>query len=188
VRYAAFVTVCVLLAGAAQASAAVADSSANGFTVKVTLNIQAPPDDVYRKFVHNIGDWWEGAHTFSGSSHNLSFDDKPGGCFCEKLSSPGGVHLGVDRYGVQHMRVIYSFPGQRMVLSGALGPLQTMALTGTMTIAFSAADGGTKIDVTYAVAGYAPDGVNKLSGPVDGVITTQFTRLKNFAEHGDPAK
>ena len=186
-RYAAIVTVCVLLLMPGPVPAAVADSSANGFTVRFTLNIMAPPDDVYRKFVHNIGDWWESSHTFSGNAHNLSIDDKPGGCWCEKLSSPGGMHL-VERYGAQHMRVIYAFPGQRLVLSGGLGPLETMAVTGTMTIAFSAADQGTKVDVTYALAGYAPGGMNTLAAPVDGVITTQFTRLKNYVEHGDPAK
>jgi uncharacterized protein YndB with AHSA1/START domain len=178
----------LLLLPTARLPAAVADSSPNGFTVKLTVTIEAPPDDVYRKFVHNVGDWWEGSHTFSGNPHNMSIDDKPGGCWCEKLSSPGGVRLGAERYGVQHMRVIYSFPGQRLVLSGGLGPLQTMALTGTMTIAFTKADGGTKLDVIYAVAGYAPDGVNALAQPVDGVLTTQITRLKNYAEHGDPAK
>ena len=63
-----------------------------------------------------------------------------------------------------------------------------MAVTGAMTIELAAANGGTKVDVTYAVAGYLAAGMNTLAAPVDGVLTTQFTRLKNYAEHGDPAK
>ena len=177
-RIAAIVTVCVALGGSGRAPAAVADSSANGFTVKLTLSVQASPDDLYRRLVRNVGDWWEGAHTFSGKPRNLSIDDKPGGCFCEKLDSGGGV---------RHMQVLYADPGKRLVLSGALGPLQTMAATGTMTIELTHADGGTKLDVTYAVAGYFPAGMNTFAAPVDRVLTTQFTRLKNYAEHGDPA-
>ena len=76
----------VLLAFAsAFASAEVLDSAANGFTVKTTLNIKAAPDEVYRKLVHDIGEWWNSAHTFSGDAHNLSIEDRLGGCFCEKL-------------------------------------------------------------------------------------------------------
>src|SRR5580693_10080758 len=105
------------------AAAEVADASANGFTVKLTLNIQASPDDVYRKFVRNVGDWWDSDHTFSGNSHNLTIEEKPAGCFCEKL--PGGG-------GVRHLEVAYLAPGKQLVLAGALGPLQSVAATGTM--------------------------------------------------------
>jgi uncharacterized protein YndB with AHSA1/START domain len=175
----AIVMVCAALLVPGRAPAAVADSSASGFTAKLTLNIQAPPDDVYRKLVGNIGDWWEASHTFSGNPHNLMIDDKPGGCFCEKLASGGGV---------RHMQVLYADPGKRLVLSGAPGPMQTMAVAGSMTIELAASNGGTKLDVTYAVAGYLPAGMNTFAPIVDSVVTTQFTRLKNYAEHGDPAK
>jgi len=171
--------VCISLLVPGHAPAAVADSSANGFTVKLTLNVQASPDDVYRKLVRNIGDWWEASHTFSGNPHNLMIDDKPGGCFCEKLASGGGV---------RHMQVLYADSGKRLVLSGALGPMQTMAATGSMTIELTPSSGGTKLDVTYAVAGYLPAGMNAFAPLVDSVVTSQFTRLKNYAEHGDPAK
>ena len=41
--------------------------------------------------------------------------------------------------------------------------------------------------MTYTVVGYLPTGMNTLATPVDGVLKQQFTRLKNYAEHGDPA-
>ncbi len=162
----------------ASASAAVADSSAAGFDVKIALAIQASPADVYRRLVHDIGNWWDSSHTFSGDAHNLSIEPKPMGCFCEKLANQGGV---------RHMEIIRLDPGRTLVMTGALGPLQGLAATGTMTIGLSAAEGGTKLEVTYSVAGYAANGMNTWAAPVDMVLTQQFTRLKNYAEHGDPA-
>lgn len=172
-----FAAVAVLFAS--QVSAEVADASANGFTVKVTLNAKASPDDVYRKLVRNVGDWWDAGHTFSGNSHNLTIEEKAAGCFCEKL--PGGG-------GVRHMEVVNFAPGKRLVMNGALGPLQALAATGAMTIELSPMDGGTKVEVTYAVSGYLAGGMNTLAAPVDGVVQLQFNRLKNYVEGGDPAQ
>src|SRR5580704_13812244 len=150
------------------APAEVADASGSGFTVKSALDLKAAPDDVYRKLVRNVGDWWDPGHTFSGDSHNLTIEEKPTGCFCEKL--PGGG-------GVRHMEVVVLAPGRQLVLAGALGPLQSMAASGSMTIKFSPLGSGTKLEVTYAVAGYLPAGMNTWAAQVDSVIQLQFTRL-----------
>jgi hypothetical protein len=158
------------------ATAEVADSSSNGFTVKLALNIHAAPDEVYRKLIH-VGDWWNSEHTFSGDARNLSIEEKPMGCFCEKLPNQGAV---------RHMEVVNFSPGKMLVLSGGLGPLQSLAATGSMTISLGAAEGGTKLAVTYAVTGYLPAGMNSLAAPVDGVVREQFKRLKNYVERGDP--
>src|SRR5579863_9724674 len=130
---------------AATARADVVDSSATGFTVRVTVTITASPDDVYRKLVRNVGDWWASDHTFSGNSHNLSIEEKPGGCFCEKLPEGGGV---------RHMEVVNLAPGKTLVMSGALGPLQSIAAAGSMQFQLVPADDGTKLVFTYAVTGY----------------------------------
>jgi uncharacterized protein YndB with AHSA1/START domain len=156
---------------------AVVDASAGGFTVRTTVAIRAAPGDVYQRLVRNIGDWWNPSHTFSGNAHNLSIEEKTMGCFCERL--PGGG-------GVRHMEVVYVAPGKTLRLSGALGPMQAIAASGIMTIELSAAEGGTKLEVTYAVAGYLPAGMNTWAAPVDGVVEEQFTRLKNYVETGDP--
>jgi hypothetical protein len=160
------------------ARAAVADSAANGFTVKLAFDIQASPQDVYGKLVHNVGDWWNSTHTFSGDARNLSIDDKPMGCFCEKLPSGGGV---------KHLEVVYADPGKTLVLSGALGPLQSIAATGSMTVQFAKAGDGTKLSIAYTVTGYLPAGMNTWAAPVDSVLTEQFTRLKSFVENGKAA-
>jgi uncharacterized protein YndB with AHSA1/START domain len=156
----------------------VTDSAPNGFTVKLAIAIQAPPQEVYSRLVHNVGDWWDPMHTFSGDAHNLSIDDKPMGCFCEKL--PGGG-------GARHLEVVYADPGKRLVLAGGLGPLQSMAATGSMTIQLAPAGDGTKLSVVYAVTGYFPAGMNTWAPPVDAVLRQQFSRLKNLIENGKAA-
>src|SRR5580700_1781864 len=148
----------------------VVDSSAGGFVVKETITIQAAPQEVYRR-IFRVGEWWNSQHTFSGDAHNLSIEEKAGGCFCEKLPTGGTV---------KHLEVVYQAPGKLVVMHGTLGPLQTMAATGAMQIQLTAVDSGTKLEVSYAVAGYSATGLNTLAAPVDSVLKDQFTRLKNF--------
>ena len=158
--------------------AEVADSGANGFTIKIVTSIHAAPADVYKKLVHNVGDWWNSQHTFSGDARNLSIDERPMGCFCEKLASGGGV---------RHMEVLYFQPGQMLRMSGALGPFQGMGAAGTLTFALSADASGTKLEVTYALVGYQPQGMSQWAAPSDHMLTEQVTRLKNYVETGNPA-
>ena len=160
------------------AVADVADSSITGFTLKTTIVIQATTDDVYGRIIHNVDDWWNPSHTFSGDAHNLSIEEKPLGCFCEKLPNRGSV---------RHMEVVLLAPGKTIGMIGALGPLQSIAATGSMRIQLSPSEGGTKLEVVYAVGGYLPAGLNTWAAPVDSVVTEQFTRLKNYIERGDPA-
>jgi len=155
----------------------VVDSASNGFTIKVTLQIQAAPKDVYRQLIH-AGDWWNSAHTYSGDAHNLTIEEKPMGCFCEKLPNDGAV---------RHMEVVSLFPGKGIGMTGALGPLQNIGAAGNMRMQLSASEGGTKLEVVYAVTGYLPAGMNTFAAPVNSVLTEQFTRLKNYIEHGNPA-
>jgi len=168
----------ILVLTAATARPDVVDSASNGFTVKVTVEIQAAPKDVYRQLIHNVGDWWNSAHTFSGDAHNLSIEEKPMGCFCEKLPNEGSV---------RHMQVVSLMPGKGLGMTGALGPLQSIAATGNMRVQISASEGGAKLEVTYAVTGYLPVGMNTWAAPVNSVLTEQFTRLKSYVEHGNPA-
>lgn len=176
-QHAAFLAVIALVLPAV-AGAAVADSASNGFTVKLVYQVKAAPDETYRRVVHNVGDWWESDHTFSGDAHNLSIDDKAMGCFCEKI--PGG--------SVRHLEVVYASPGKKLVMVGGMGPMQTMAVSGSMSIVFTPAEGGTKVEVTYTVAGYSPTGLTALAPAVDSMLSTQFSRLKNLIDRGDAAK
>ena len=178
IKFSAGFAAAITLLGPGWAFAEVADSAANGFTVKTSITIQASPEEVYRRLIGNVGDWWSPQHTFSGDAHNLTIDEKPMGCFCETLPGQGAV---------RHMEVLRFVPGKTLVLSGALGPLQSLAAAATMTIQLSPGDAGTNVEVTYAVAGYLPAGMDSWAAPVDSVVTEQFARLKNFVEHGSPA-
>jgi hypothetical protein len=164
--------------GTAFAAAEVAESSAAGFTVKSSLSINAVPDEVYRRLLR-VGDWWNPEHTYSGDSHNLSIEEKAGGCFCEKLPNGGSA---------RHMEVLLLIPGKTLRMGGGLGPLQGIGAVGSMTIQLSPDGSCTKLNMTYAVSGYLSAGMNTWAAPVDAVLTGQFIRLKNYVERGDPAK
>lgn len=165
---------CCLLLGPSAAFADVVDSAPAGFTVKAAMDSPASAAQVYRALTERIGSWWENAHTWSGNASNLSIDARPGGCFCEKLPNGGGV---------QHMTVVYADPGKLLRLSGGLGPLQDLAVTGVMSWTLTESGGKTTIEVTYKVGGYMPGGagVGALAAPVDTVVTAQLKRLAVFA-------
>ncbi len=156
--------------------AEVTDSSANGFTIKDVINISASPKKVYQNIV-NIGLWWSSTHTYSGNSNNLFLEDKTGGCLCEKLDGGGSV---------QHMIVALVIPDKIIRLLGGLGPLQALGVNGSLTFSLSQSGSGTELEVTYAVGGYSPGGLQQLASPVDRVLFEQLTRLKNQVENGKP--
>jgi uncharacterized protein YndB with AHSA1/START domain len=157
--------------------AEVVESTAAGFLVRNTAAINAPPAKVYATLTDGVGGWWDPAHTFSLDAHNLSVEAKPGGCFCERLPDGGGV---------QHMRVVYASPGKLLRLTGAIGPLQEAALTGTMTWSLLQAGGGTTVELSYAIGGFRAGGLRDMPTIVDGVLRGQLARLKALVETGRP--
>jgi hypothetical protein len=155
----------------------VLDSAANGFSIKIGINIHASAAQIYDGLVHHIGDWWSSDHTVSNDSHNLSIDDKPMGCFCEKLPNNGGV---------RHADVIMVMPDKMLVMSGALGPLQRAGAIGTLSFVIQPIHTVTRLEVTYNVGGYMSGGLNTWADTVNKVLTEQVTRLKNYVETGSP--
>jgi uncharacterized protein YndB with AHSA1/START domain len=169
----------VLLAGAAVLALAVSlvraevvDSSEAGFTTRNTEAIAAPPGDVYRRLVNDIGRWWDPEHTYSKNSSYLNLDARPGGLFSEKLGSGG----------VAHMTVVFAAPGKTLRLVGGLGPLQALAVSGSMTWQLTPDGAGTKVEVVYAVGGYKPGGLQAMAPVVDSVLGEQLRRLKAYVE------
>ena len=157
----------LLAASATTLSADVVDKAANGFTVRTVVSVAAPPAQVYQA-LGRIGEWWESAHTFSGSATNLRLDTSAGGCFCERLANGGSVQHGV---------VVNADPGKLLVIRGALGPLQQLGADGSLSWAIAPSGTGSTLTVTYAVGGYAPGGLDALAPIVDQVIATQVKRL-----------
>jgi uncharacterized protein YndB with AHSA1/START domain len=172
------VTVAILVAIlAGPLRSEVIESTAIGFVVRNTAVINAPPASVYAALTDGVGGWWDPAHTFSHDARNLSVDAKPGGCFCERLPDGGGV---------QHMSVLYASPGKLLRLTGAIGPLQEAALTGTMTWNLLPAGAGTTVELTYTVGGFRAGGFRDIPAVVDAVLRGQLARLKAFVETGHP--
>ncbi len=73
-------------------------------------------------------------------------------------------------------------------MSGGLGPLQPLAVSGSMAFTLTEADGITTVELTYIVGGYRPGGLEEWSRPVDGVLGAQLQRLERFMETGNPDK
>jgi hypothetical protein len=168
----------LVLACAGQTRAEVLASAANGFEVRETAHIAGKPDAVYAAVIAPSR-WWDSAHTYSKSAANLTLDARAGGCWCEALGDGGTV---------QHLIVVLAMPGKTLRLRGALGPLQGLGVDGAMTWKLSPSESGSDLELTYAVGGFAKDGLDKLAGPVDGVLGEQVQRLKEFIETGSPAK
>jgi uncharacterized protein YndB with AHSA1/START domain len=158
----------------ASALAEVSSRSASGFIVNVALNVAAPPETVYASLTRHLSEWWDAAHTYSGDSKNMSLIAEPGGCFCEALADGGGV---------QHATVVNVAPGKLLRMSGALGPLQAGAVTGTLSWQFEkSGSADSKLVLTYIVGGYTAGGLDKVADAVDMVLTRQAELLKRHAE------
>ena len=160
------------LAAAEAARAEVADVQPSGFEIRHEVVVAAPARAVWATLVQP-SKWWSSDHTWSGSAANLSLGAASGGCFCEKLPNGGSV---------LHMSTVYAAPGQKLVLSGALGPMQSSGATGALTFVLAEKDGQTTVTVTYDVGGYFRGGLDKIAGGVDMVLGQQVVGLKAAAE------
>src|SRR6185295_10474979 len=140
------------------AFAASSQVSSNGFVVKHKVVISAPPARVYRTLVKQVGKWWDPRHTHSGDSNNLSIDARPGGCFCETLPNGGGV---------EHLRVVYLQPDELIRMSGALGPLQSSGVLGSLSWKLTSAGDTTTLEVSYVVGGFMEGGFEHIAPLVD---------------------
>ncbi|MGE3666685.1 MAG: SRPBCC domain-containing protein [Steroidobacteraceae bacterium] len=153
------------------AQGAVAAATADGFTLTIEADVAATPDVAYRQLTVGPAAWWDPEHTYSGKAERLTLDARAGGCFCEQMD--GGA-------SVSHGTVVYADPGQMLRLSAALGPLQEMAVIGTLSFAFAPREGGTHVTLTYRVFGAFTSDAVALSKLVDSVLSQQLAR---YAAH-----
>ena len=157
------------------AAAEVVASSEAGFVVRETAEVPAAPAATWAALVAPQN-WWNKAHTFSGDSANLYLDAQGGGCFCEKLPLKDGAP-GTRGGSVAHMRVVYADPGKALRMVGALGPLQSEALSGTLTITLKPGGAGTRIVMEYIVGGYMRYKTDEIAPAVDKVLAEQLAGL-----------
>lgn len=157
------------------AYAEVHDTNPAGFAVRATAVVPASPDAVWETLL-DPAEWWASTHTFSGDAANLSLDPRAGGCFCELLPNATNKQ-DVPRGGVQHMQVVYIEKPKTLRLAGALGPLQSEPLVGTLTFVIKADASGTRINAEYAVGGYMRIPSERMAPLVDKMINEQVGRL-----------
>ena len=157
------------------AHAEVLDSAPGGFTISHRTEISAGRIDVYNAAVNHVGDWWSDDHTLSGNAGNMYIAARTQGCFCERLGNAGGV---------VHLTVTFVNPGVILRLTGGLGPLGLMGVSGNMTWEFEDSEEGTAVTLNYAVGGYYAAGLDSIAEAVNGVLVEQMTSLKAFAEKG----
>jgi len=157
------------------ANAKVIDQSELGFTVAHTAQVAATPEDVW-KMLRMPQKWWSKEHSWSGDAANFWLDSQAGGCFCEKL--PGTGEGGTTGQGsVQHARILFAKPNEMLRLSGAFGPLQGEALTGTLTIQIKETPTGAALRFDYVVGGYMRFKTADIAPAVDKVIGEQLIGL-----------
>lgn len=161
----------ILLTLSAPASAVVVGASSHGFELRHTLDLTIPPGQAMVAF-GQVGSWWSKDHTYSGDASRLSLQLRPGGCWCERLDGGGGV---------EHMRVAYYQPGERLVMTGGLGPLLFEGTSGVMDVRATKTAKGSQLVINYRVAGFARGNGTEMALAVDGVLRTQAEKLRAFA-------
>ncbi|VWX56276.1 hypothetical protein [Sphingorhabdus sp. 109] len=165
--------------------AEVTNTADNGFTVQHQSVIAGDTEAVWKAMIAPSR-YWNPDHSWSGDAENFYLVPQAGGCFCELIRSTSDDNIKSSEGSVQHMRVIYARNNKMLRLSGALGPLQGEAVTGTLTMLLQPQGDSTVVRFTYKVGGYMEFPVDEIAPAVDGVIGEQLARLS--AIFADPAE
>ena len=166
-------------------SAEVVESDDGGFITRDVAVVKATPKASWLALI-SPAKWWNSGHTWSGDSANLTMKPQAGGCFCERIpENPDPERITLEG-SVEHMRVIQAYPERALRLSGGLGPLQSEAVTGVLTIAMSEVEQGTMIVWEYAVSGRMRYEIPVIAKAVDGVMSQQLNGLADLLGRVDP--
>jgi uncharacterized protein YndB with AHSA1/START domain len=155
---------------AVPAAAEVTGATPGGFTSTHTSLVARPPAQVWDALVQ-WDHWWPLEHSYSQAHMTLS--PVAGGALSESWA--GG--------SVLHATVINAQPSRLLRLSGGFGPLQALPVTAILDVALKPEGAGTRLTLTYRVAG--PD-LAPMAAPVDGVMGDAFARLTRYAGTGTP--
>ena len=167
-----------LLALSGPAIAEVKSVADNGFSVVHIADVDASPMVIWSRLI-SPKDYWNKTHSWSGSVDGFYLDPKAGGCFCENMLTTDAKGKSKVAGTVEHMRVIFADPGKVLRMQGALGPLQSEAVLGTMTVAIVPAKTGTgsTVSFSYVVGGFMRYKTPEISAAVDKVIGEQFNSM-----------
>jgi hypothetical protein len=163
----------------APATAEVVKQDAAGFVTHETRVVEATPREAWMALIAPAK-WWNKTHTWSGDSANLTITPQAGGCFCERIPEVETRDTVGLAGSVQHMVVVYAAPDEALRMRGSLGPLQSEAVTGVLTISLDKVAKGTAITFEYVVGGYMRYETPTIAKAVDGVMTEQLDGLASL--------
>ncbi len=174
----ALVPAVLLAAISSPAFAEVKAASDTGFNSVHIATVNASPEDIWQRLL-TPKDYWNRAHSWSGSSAGFYIDAQANGCFCELFQEADANGKLKTVGSVEHMRVIFAQPGKVLRMQGALGPLQSEAVIGTLTVAMEPAkdSAGTRVSFSYVVGGYMRYKVSEIAPAVDKVLGEQFKNM-----------
>lgn len=158
------------------ARAEVTNTADNGFTVQHQTLVAGNAEAVW-KAMTAPSRYWNADHSWTGDAENFYLVPQAGGCFCELIRTKSEDNIKSSEGSVQHMRVIYAHNNKMLRMSGALGPLQSEAVVGTLTMQLQPQGQATVVRFTYKVGGYMEFPVDQIAPAVDGVIGEQLARL-----------
>ena len=156
---------------ACPAAAAVTGVAPDGFTSQHDAVIAVPPEQAWSALVA-WQQWWPPAHSYSGTPPVLVL--RAGGGLVETW--PGGEVL--------HATLVNALPPKLLRLTGGFGPLQSLPVTAVLDFVLTPVGAGTRIVMTYRVAGNAGARLDTLATPVDTVMGEGFARLNRLAVTG----
>jgi len=153
--------------------AEVVKSNEDGFIVKHTATISTDKARIFETMTGKVGQWWSPDHSFSGDAGNMLIDKQ---CFCERWGGSLVRHLNTDIW----------IENSKVVMTGGLGPLKELGLSGTMIWTLASTDeAGTMINWKYHVYGNSETDIPALATAVDGVLAEQIGRLMEYLNSGN---
>ncbi|NJC40662.1 hypothetical protein GGQ87_000920 [Brevundimonas alba] len=161
----------VLALSAAPAGAEVVSRTTDSFTLRYAVAVEIAPDDIAPALAA-LPQWWDPAHTYSGSASNLSLDLTPGGCWCEKL--PDGTAF-------DHGRTVSVGPDS-FVFSAPFGPMRGKTTKAELTVTWPAANRGWTPTWMMVVEG---PGIGAMADGVDAVMGAGYQRWLYYLEYGE---
>lgn len=170
------VFVAALALGGQAARAEVVQQNEAGFVTRAVAQVEADPREAWMALIAPAK-WWNPAHTWSSDAANLRLTPQAGGCFCETIPESGADGAPPLAGSARHMVVVLAIPDRVLRMRGGLGPLQSEAADGVLTITLKPVDGGTQIVWEYAVGGYLRYDLPAIAKAVDGVMEEQLGGL-----------
>lgn len=160
----------VLLLAAMPLRAEVQFVSDTGFIIENRIDVPVDASNAWQALVNKVDDWWPKDHSWWQEAGTFSIEPVAGGCFCERNGTSSA----------EHMRIVFVEPGNLLRMSGGLGPLQGLGISGALDWVLTPGESGTTITLTYRVSGFNPDGFTQLAPVVDRVQALQLGGLGDY--------